>query len=67
VRQICHMREPPPHWVNGAIAERRCRANPSKGDAKAILATGLRWSGRTLALGFGLTGANKRNLINGLE
>src|SRR3982074_976437 len=35
-----------PYWVKGAIAERRCRANPSEGDAKAILTTGLRWSAK---------------------
>src|SRR2546428_9162051 len=40
----CNARPDHTYWVNGAIAERRCRANPSEGDAKAILTTGLRWS-----------------------
>src|SRR5437879_4432505 len=35
-----------PCWVDGAIAERRYRANPSEGDAKAILTTGLRCSAK---------------------
>lgn len=38
------MLEPRPYWVDGAIAERHCRANPSDGDAKATLTTGLRCS-----------------------
>ena len=41
------------YWVNGAIAERRCRANPSEGDAKAILTTGLRWSAKGQKRRFG--------------
>jgi hypothetical protein len=46
-----------PYCVNAAIAERRCRANPSESDAKAILTSGLRWSAKGRSLPKWVAGA----------